>query len=186
MVSIEQAQQEFDPTVTYLNTATSGLPPRASWDALQEALSSWRAGRSNAVGYDDPIGRARAAYGELVLLDTTQAVAWLPIDASQYAFTVAGGYKWMLAPRGTAFFTVQPEYLGELTPILANWYAGTDPWDSIYGTPLRLAQTRAGSTCPPRGTRGSARRRRSSCSGTSGSTSSIGTMSGRLPGSGRN
>lgn len=234
MVSIEQAQQEFDPSVTYLNTATSGLPPRASWDALQDALSSWRAGRANAVGYDDPIGRARAAYGELVevppeliavgsqvsayagmvaswlptdrevliaegeftsitfpflvgghrvrevplerladevrldtalvavsavqssdgrvadlealratgvpvLLDTTQAVGWLPIDASQYAFTVAGGYKWMLAPRGTAFLTVQPEYLGELTPILANWYAGTDPWDSIYGTPLRLA-----------------------------------------------
>jgi selenocysteine lyase/cysteine desulfurase len=77
--------------------------------------------------------------GVRVLLDTTQAAGWLPVDASQYAFTVAGGYKWMLTPRGTAFLTVQPELLDELTPLNANWYAGAKPWDSIYGSPLRLA-----------------------------------------------
>lgn len=82
---------------------------------------------------------ALRATGVRVLLDTTQAIGWLPVDASQYAFTVAGGYKWMLAPRGTAFLTVQPDLVDELTPVHANWYAGADPWDSIYGSPLRLA-----------------------------------------------
>ena len=28
---------------------------------------------------------------------------------------------------------------GELTPHYAGWYAGDDPWSSIYGGPLRLA-----------------------------------------------
>ncbi|NEA34129.1 aminotransferase class V-fold PLP-dependent enzyme [Streptomyces sp. SID13031] len=235
MTSIEQARREFDPAGVYLNTATFGLPPRASWNALQSALIAWRSGTVSAADYDEPLGRARAAYGELVgvepgliavgsqvsvfagmiaaslptdcdilvaegeftsltfpffalghqvrevpleqladevrpetalvavsavqssdgrvadlaalratgvrvLLDTTQAAGWLPIDASQYTFTVAGGYKWMLAPRGTAFFTVQPEYLDTLTPINANWYAGPSPWTSIYGSPLRLAE----------------------------------------------
>lgn len=28
-----------------------------------------------------------------------------------------------------------------MTPHAANWYAGADPWQSIYGLPLRLAQT---------------------------------------------
>lgn len=235
MTSIQLAQQEFDPAGVYLNTATFGLPPRAGWNALQRALIGWRSGTASAVEYDLPLGRARAAYGELVgvapeliavgsqvsvfagmvaawlrtdcdilvaegeftsltfpffalghrvrevplerladevrpetalvavsavqsadgrvadlaalratgvrvLLDTTQAAGWLPIDASQYAFTIAGGYKWMLAPRGTAFFTVQPEYLDALTPINANWYAGPSPWTSIYGSPLRLAE----------------------------------------------
>jgi selenocysteine lyase/cysteine desulfurase len=236
MTSLAQAQQEFDSKVTYLNTPTFGLPPRRSWDALQSGLADWRSGTANPVAYDDPLRRARTAYGQLVgvdpslvavgsqvsgfvalvahwlpvggevlvaegdftsltfpffalghrirevplerladevrpetnlvavsavqssdgrvadldalretgariLLDTTQAIGWLPVDASQYAFTAAGGYKWLLSPRGTAYFTVQPELLDELTPLNANWYAGEEPWNSIYGSPLRLAKS---------------------------------------------
>ena len=74
-----------------------------------------------------------------ILLDTTQAVGWLPIEASRFAYTVCGGYKWLLAPRGTSFFTVQPDLRDELVPNNAGWYAGEDRWSSIYGTPLRLA-----------------------------------------------
>jgi selenocysteine lyase/cysteine desulfurase len=87
----------------------------------------------------DALQTACAATGTRVLLDTTQAVGWLPIDAGRFAYTVCGGYKWLLAPRGTAFFTVQPELHDELIPHGAGWYAGQDPWASIYGAPLRLA-----------------------------------------------
>jgi selenocysteine lyase/cysteine desulfurase len=73
------------------------------------------------------------------LLDTTQAVGWLPVDASRFAHTARGGYKWLLSPRGTAYFTISPALIGELTPHYAGWYAGDDPWSSIYGGPLRLA-----------------------------------------------
>jgi kynureninase len=39
------ARAEFDAELTYLDTATMGLPPRRSWRALQQALAEWRAGR---------------------------------------------------------------------------------------------------------------------------------------------
>jgi hypothetical protein len=45
----------------------------------------------------------------------------------------------LLSPRGTAYFTIYPVLTGELTPHYAGWYAGDDPWSSIYGGPLRLA-----------------------------------------------
>jgi len=74
-----------------------------------------------------------------VLLDVTQAAGWLPVDAGRFAYTVCGGYKWLLAPRGTAYLTVQPHLLDSLVPHSAGWFAGDDPWTSIYGLPLRLA-----------------------------------------------
>jgi selenocysteine lyase/cysteine desulfurase len=87
----------------------------------------------------DALVDACAATDTRVLLDTTQAVGWLPVDARRFAYTTGGGYKWLLAPRGTAFFTVQPDLADALVPHAAGWYAGDDPWTSIYGSPLRLA-----------------------------------------------
>ncbi len=232
---------EFAPDVVYLDTATLGLPPRRSLDAVRDAQDRWAAGRSDARGHDDPLNRARESYaglvgvdpgsvavgsqvsvfaglvaaalpdgaevltaageftsivfpflaqagrgvgvrevpleriagevtprtalvavsavqsadgrladldalcdaveavGARVLLDTTQATGWLPVQAGRFAYTVGGGYKWLLAPRGTCFFTVQPELVGGLVPHTAGWYAGADRWSSIYGGPLRLA-----------------------------------------------
>lgn len=88
----------------------------------------------------DALAAAAAAHGTRVLLDTTQAVGWLPVAADRFAYTVCAGYKWLLAPRGTCFSTVRPELADGLVPHAAGWYAGGDPWDSIYGGPLRLAQ----------------------------------------------
>jgi selenocysteine lyase/cysteine desulfurase len=82
---------------------------------------------------------ACAGTGTRTLLDTTQAAGWLPIDASRWTYTVCGGYKWLLAPRGTAFLTIAPAARQTLRPSAAGWYAGDDRWSSIYGSPLRLA-----------------------------------------------
>ncbi|MGI8430205.1 MAG: aminotransferase class V-fold PLP-dependent enzyme [Solirubrobacteraceae bacterium] len=238
---LQAAQREFDTELSYLNTATLGLPPRRAWTALQSALTEWQAGTVNPVEYDVPLAAARTAYARLVnvepgsvavgsqvsvfaglvaaalprgsevlvaagdftsilfpfhvqagrgvtvreaaleriadevtsrttlvavsavqsadgrladldalhdacassgtrvLLDTTQAAGWLPIDAGRFAYTVCGGYKWLLAPRGTAYLTVATGLLDELIPHNAGWYAGQNPWESIYGYPLRLA-----------------------------------------------
>ncbi|HYJ74267.1 MAG TPA: aminotransferase class V-fold PLP-dependent enzyme, partial [Kineosporiaceae bacterium] len=87
----------------------------------------------------DALAAASSATGAKVLLDTTQAVGWLPVDAGRFAYTVCGGYKWLLAPRGTCFFTMQEGRDEDLLPHAAGWYAGASPWDSIYGAPLRLA-----------------------------------------------
>jgi selenocysteine lyase/cysteine desulfurase len=78
--------------------------------------------------------------GARVLLDVTQAAGWLPLDHCGDAdWIVCGGYKWLLAPRGTAFLAGTPAALAQLRPSAAGWYAGAAPWESVYGGPVRLA-----------------------------------------------
>lgn len=85
------------------------------------------------------IGEAARRCGALTLADATQAAGWLPFCADDYDVTVTGAYKWLLSPRGTAFMSVRPAVLERVRPLYAGWYAGADPWESIYGLPLRLA-----------------------------------------------
>jgi selenocysteine lyase/cysteine desulfurase len=79
-------------------------------------------------------------HGCLTYIDATQAIGWLPFNAEAFDFVACAGYKWLLSPRGTAFGVVRPERLALLRPLYAGWYAGDDPWTSIYGPPLRLAK----------------------------------------------
>jgi selenocysteine lyase/cysteine desulfurase len=87
----------------------------------------------------DSILEAAARHGSKTLVDATQAAGWLPIVAEHFDYMVVSAYKWLLCPRGTAFMTLGPGHDHEMAPILAGWYAGDDPWKSVYGTPLRLA-----------------------------------------------
>jgi len=87
----------------------------------------------------DAIARAATHHSALTLIDGTQACGWLPLDAGQFSVVVTGGYKWLCHPRGTALMTASAEVRERLVPLAAGWYAGESPWDSCYGTPLRLA-----------------------------------------------
>lgn len=87
----------------------------------------------------DAIAQAASHHGALTLVDATQACGWLPLDAGQFSVVVAGGYKWLCHPRGTAFMTIAPELRERFAPLAAGWYAGENPWEACYGTPLRLA-----------------------------------------------
>ena len=79
-------------------------------------------------------------HGARVLLDVTQAAGWLPLaHCGDADWLVCGGYKWLLAPKGTAFLSGTEEALDLLRPRAAGWYAGDDPWASCYGGPLRHA-----------------------------------------------
>ncbi|WP_433471785.1 aminotransferase class V-fold PLP-dependent enzyme [Spirillospora sp. CA-142024] len=102
------------------------------------AVSAVQSADGRIAPMDDLIGAARA-HGARILLDATQAAGWLPLPADRVDWLVAGGYKWLLGPRGTCFFTGTPEALDALPAIGAGWYAGADIWDSVYGLPLRLA-----------------------------------------------
>ena len=93
-----------------------------------------------------PLTAAAHARGARTLFDVTQAAGWLPLAGSpghpgctEADWVVGGGYKWLLAPRGTAFLAGTTEALGLLRPVAAGWYAGDEPWQSVYGGPLRLA-----------------------------------------------
>lgn len=78
--------------------------------------------------------------GVTVLLDVTQALGWLPLaDIAWADYVVAAGYKWLMTPRGAAWMAVHPDVVDRAVPVAANWYAGEDPWQTVYGLPLRLA-----------------------------------------------
>lgn len=78
--------------------------------------------------------------GALVVLDATQSLGWLPTDLGWADVVVAGGYKWLLSPRGASWMAVSDRLLDRIVPAAAGWYAGASRWDSIYGLPLRLAE----------------------------------------------
>lgn len=87
----------------------------------------------------DRLTDAARSHGAWTFVDATQAAGWLPLDAGRVDFLAAAAYKWLLAPRGSAFLAVRPEHRDRLVPLAAGWYAGDDVWSSIYGLPLRLA-----------------------------------------------
>lgn len=79
------------------------------------------------------------AAGKPVLLDVTQAAGWLPLHLDWADWVVGTGYKWLLTPRGAAWLAAGPAALERTVPLAANWYAAPDPWEGVYGLPLRLA-----------------------------------------------
>lgn len=89
----------------------------------------------------DGIASAADEHGALTVVDATQAVGWLPFDASRFDIVAAHAYKWMLSPRGTAFMSIRPERMASVVPHAAGWYAGDDPLQTFFGAPLRLAQS---------------------------------------------
>ncbi|QEU95215.1 aminotransferase class V-fold PLP-dependent enzyme [Streptomyces kanamyceticus] len=82
---------------------------------------------------------AAAAHGARTLVDATQAVGWLPFDASLYDYTVTGAFKWLLCPRGAQFLTVTEEAQRSLVPLHAGWLAAADTDNSSYGPVTELA-----------------------------------------------
>lgn len=81
--------------------------------------------------------RAARAAGCRVVLDATQALGWFDADLSWAAAVVASGYKWLLAPRGVAWMALDASW--DPVPHSAGWWAGEDPWSTVYGLPLRTA-----------------------------------------------
>jgi selenocysteine lyase/cysteine desulfurase len=89
----------------------------------------------------DALAEKATKYGALTIVDATQALGWLPIDATRFDAVVVAGYKWLLTLRGTAYMAVRPTLLERLVPVAAGWYAGEAPFETFFGPPLRLAAT---------------------------------------------
>ncbi|HEY7004638.1 MAG TPA: aminotransferase class V-fold PLP-dependent enzyme [Gaiellaceae bacterium] len=75
------------------------------------------------------------ATGARLFLDGTQAVGSVPVDLEGVDYLVAHSYKWLLSPRGLAFFYVRPDRLDELTPWLAGWKSRKGAFEDFYGAP---------------------------------------------------
>jgi selenocysteine lyase/cysteine desulfurase len=63
---ISEASELWEPAGVYCNTASYGLPPRTSWEALQSALADWRGGATSWEAWGQSTEGARAAFARLV------------------------------------------------------------------------------------------------------------------------
>lgn len=90
------------------------------------------------------ITEAAARVGARTVVDLTQSLGWLPVGAATFDYTVCHAYKWLSAPRGTAFMTVRTGLDASMTPIAAGWCSADDVWASCYAghTPLALGAGR--------------------------------------------
>jgi selenocysteine lyase/cysteine desulfurase len=89
----------------------------------------------------DAIARAAEDHDVMTVIDATQAIGWLPLDASRFDIVAVHGYKWLMSPRGTAYMSIRPGRLRNVIPATAGWYAGEDPLATFFGPPLRLADS---------------------------------------------
>ncbi|MGJ4843272.1 aminotransferase class V-fold PLP-dependent enzyme [Leifsonia sp. Le1] len=131
------AQKHRRVTVVHapLDRVADAIGPRTRLVAFSLVQSA-----TGAVADADAIIAAAATHGALTFADLTQAVGWLPVDASRFDLTACHAYKWLCAPRGSAFLTVGDRMLDELRPAQAGWFAGDDPWASCYGPDMHLAR----------------------------------------------
>jgi kynureninase len=112
-VTLAAARAEFDAAVTYLDTATFGLPPRRSWAALQQALAQWRAGTADAVAYDLPLAAARSSYAHLAGVDSS--VVAVGSQVSVFAGLIAANL-----PNGSEVLTATSAQAGQ-QPSARDW-----------------------------------------------------------------
>ncbi|WP_084106505.1 aminotransferase class V-fold PLP-dependent enzyme [Demequina sp. NBRC 110056] len=96
----------------------------------------------------DALADAAHAAGARTLVDATQALPWLPIDARRLDVVVAAGYKWLTTPRGIAVAGVRDAGRW-LRPAYASWYGADAPWDNLYGSAPALSGTARRLDCSP-------------------------------------
>jgi selenocysteine lyase/cysteine desulfurase len=132
------AQAHRDVTVRLVPPADIADAIDASTDVVAASAVQMATGE---VADLDAIAEAAAAHGVTTVIDATQGVGWLPLDASRFDVVVCHAYKWLMSPRGTAFMSVRPERLDAIVPAAAGWWAGDDVHASYFGPPLRLATT---------------------------------------------
>ncbi|MET0455080.1 MAG: aminotransferase class V-fold PLP-dependent enzyme [Mycobacterium sp.] len=129
------AQEGRGVTVTDLPAAEL-VASAATYDVVVASLVQSANGDVLDV---DGLRAALSGADTITVVDVTQAAGWKRLDLGWVDVTAAAIYKWLLAPRGTAWMSLSDRVSRVMTPLLANWYAGEDPWSTIYGLPLRLA-----------------------------------------------
>ncbi|MGI5118840.1 aminotransferase class V-fold PLP-dependent enzyme [Marinactinospora thermotolerans] len=106
--------------------------------AVAFSLVSFSTGEIAPV--DDIVAAARR-HGTRVIVDGTQAVGWLPVDATRFDALVCSCYKWLMAPRGLAFGYLAPGLRAVMRPIAAGPSAAADPAGAFSDMDMRLSHS---------------------------------------------
>lgn len=69
--------------------------------------------------------------GAVVIVDGIQAAGFIPIDVKRLGVDVyiAGSYKWLCAPFGTAIGYISKELYDTLDPLFVGWRTSEEIWD---------------------------------------------------------
>lgn len=110
--------------------------PEVAFDLVAVSLVQSADGR---VLDTERLRNALAGTGTRVVIDVTQAVGWKHIDLGWADAVVGSGYKWLLAPRGTAWMALTASFAETLIPHSAGWYSSETPWSNTYAHPPLLA-----------------------------------------------
>lgn len=109
----------------WLNTATYGLPPDAAWDAMQQALSDWRGGRTGWIGWQESTDRARQLFADLVRVDVADVAVGAQV--SQMLAPVAAAL-----PDGATVLVPEVEFTSNVYP----WAVHEDRGVTVRTAPL--------------------------------------------------
>ncbi|MSO96037.1 MAG: aminotransferase class V-fold PLP-dependent enzyme [Thermoleophilia bacterium] len=114
---LPSVQALWEPSGTYLNTASFGLPPRPAWNALQAALDDWRTGRTSWEPWGEATEAARDSFARLIGVDpSTVAVG---ANVSGLVGLVAASL-----PAGSRILTPEVEFTSILFPFLVQAHRG--------------------------------------------------------------
>lgn len=108
-----------DPGLTYLDTATYGLPPEPTIRALQEALDTWQAGTASWVEWDRQSERARVAFARIMGVAPARA-------ALQTSVAVGVGMVASALAPGDRVVAPAAEFRSVLFPLLVARERGVD------------------------------------------------------------
>ncbi len=118
----------WQPHPGWLNTASYGLPPDPAWEALQEALAGWRAGRGVWETWSESADRSRAAFARIVGVPTADVS--IGASVSQLLAPVAASL-----PAGARVVVPEVEFTSNLFPWLVQESRGvqvrTVPLDEL-------------------------------------------------------
>jgi selenocysteine lyase/cysteine desulfurase len=120
---------EPGPGIAYLDTATYGLPPRPTIQALERALRAWQAGEGDWIeDWDRPTDRVRGDFAALIGADASE-VATIPAASVGVGLVAAG-----LGARDEVVVPVD-EFTSTLFPLLVAKERGARvrevPFDAV-------------------------------------------------------
>ena len=135
-MELAAAQALWEPDTVYLNTASYGLPPRPSFEALSAALDDWRHGRTSWEIWGDSTEESRASFAGLVGADVDDVA----IGATVSDFT---GMVASSLPDGARVLVPDMEFTSNLFP----YFTHSDRGVTVETVPAgRLAEAMGPST----------------------------------------
>lgn len=108
-MELPDAIKQFDPEPGWLNTASFGLPPRATLDAIDDALDVWRRGVGSWEAWTETTDRSRATFARLVRADVSDVTVGAQV--SQLLAPVAAGI-----PDGSVVLVPEEEFTSNVFP----------------------------------------------------------------------